>query len=200
MNSKRREKSSNVVQKEDMTVKRQDGEGLKHIIILDTSALIAGYDTSNRNLHYTVSSVQEELTRNGFKRLRLDLAKRAGKLRVLNPDCRYLKEVEVKATELGEAGSLSTVDKELLALGVQLMAEGNRPIIVSDDYSIQNVADHLDLGYRSLATMGIKRRFEWGVYCPGCRRKFDDPQEMNICPICGTELKRRPIRKRPTKG
>jgi len=173
---------------------------LRRIIILDTSAFIAGYDISNRNLkHYTVPSVQEEFTRDEFARLRLDLAKRTGKLTVLNPDCRYLKEVEAKAIELGEAGSLSRVDKELLALGVQLQAAGNRPIIISDDYSIQNVADHLELDYRSLATMGIKRRFDWGVYCPGCMKRFDDNQTIKICPICGTDLRRRPTRKEPTK-
>ena len=167
---------------------------------MDTSALIAGYDALNSNLkHYTVPSVQEELTREGLTRLRLDLAKRTGKLTVLNPDCRYFKKVEAKAIKLGEAGKLSTVDKKLLALGVQLQAEGNIPIILSDDYSIQNVAEYLGLGYKSLATIGIKRRFDWVVYCPGCRRRFDDPQTMNVCPICGTDLKRRPTQKRPTK-
>lgn len=173
---------------------------MRHIIILDTSALIAGYDASNRKLeHYTVPSVQEELTRDEFRRLRLDIAKQTGKLTVLNPDSRYLKEVETKAIRLGEAGSLSPVDKEILALGVQLKAEGNRPIIVSDDYSIQNVAEHLELSYRSFGTMGIKRKFDWAIYCPGCRRKFDNHQTMKVCPICGMVLSRRPTRKRPIK-
>lgn len=173
---------------------------MRRIIILDASAFIVGYEASDIDEeHYTVPSVQEELRSNGFHKLRLEIAQRSGRVRVLSPDGQYLEKVEAKAAELGEAGSLSSTDKELLALGLQLRSEGNSPIIASDDYSVQNVADHLDLGYRSLATRGIKQRFDWGIYCPGCKKKFDEPQPRNICPICGTELKRRPIRKEPTR-
>jgi UPF0271 protein len=88
------------------------------------------------------------------------------------------------------------VDALLLSLGLQLKSEGLKPVIVTDDYSIQNVSDRLGIGFRALTTHGIKRQFEWTIYCPGCRRTFPAPQPDGVCPVCGTELKRRPGRKR----
>jgi rRNA maturation endonuclease Nob1 len=53
----------------------------------------------------------------------------------------------------------------------------------------------MSLGFQSLSTRGIQRRFEWTIYCPGCRRVFEEPQRGGVCPICGTQLKRKPGRK-----
>jgi UPF0271 protein len=93
---------------------------------------------------------------------------------------------------MGETRVLSKADIQILSLGLQLKAEGKNTIIVSDDYAVQNVADRLRLGYKGLVTQGIKRRYRWITYCPGCRRTFQDPPEDGICLICGTKLKRRP--------
>jgi len=170
-------------------------------ILLDTSAFIMGYEASDVDAeHYTVPAVREELRKGTFPRLRLDTALRIGRMRMLSPKNRYVLEVETATAELGETGALSSADRELLALGLQLKAEGKNPIVVSDDYSVQNVADLLGLNYRSLATPGIKRRFDWVVYCPGCRRTFRSPQPGGLCLICGTTLKRKPVKKRPAKG
>ena len=174
---------------------------MRRAVLLDTSAFILGYETSEVDAdHYTVPAVREELQRENLSRLRFDTALRTGRLQVLRPGHRYAAEVEAAAAELGETGVLSHADRELLALGLQLRAEGKRPVIVSEDYSVQNMADRLGLGYRGLATPGIKRRFEWVIYCPGCRRTFKEPQPGGVCPVCGTALKRKPGRKRPAKG
>jgi hypothetical protein len=64
------------------------------------------------------------------------------------------------------------------------------------DYTIVgnhvNMASRLGLRFTSQATRGIKRVLDWSIYCPGCRRGFNLPQEDNVCPLCGTELKRKP--------
>ncbi|MFQ6052951.1 MAG: NOB1 family endonuclease [Candidatus Bathyarchaeia archaeon] len=174
---------------------------MERAILLDTSAFVMGYEVSDVDAdHYTVPSVRDELPDGRLTRLRFDAALRRGTLKVLTPDPRYAAKVEEIASELGEAGALSRADKELLALGLQLEAEGKTSIIVSDDYSIQNVADRLGLGYTGLATPGIRRRFEWTIYCPGCRRTFTENQPGQVCPVCGTLLKRRPSRKGPARG
>lgn len=174
---------------------------MRPAVLLDASAFIAGYDASDvRAEHYTVPSVRDELLGDGLIRLRFDTALEAGKIRLLAPADRYVDEVEGAAAKLGERRALSRADKELLALGLQLKAEGKSPTIVSDDYSVQNAADLLDLEYKGLATMGIKRRFDWTIYCPGCRQNFIDLKIGEACPVCGTLLKRRPIGKRPARG
>lgn len=167
-------------------------------ILLDTSAFITGYEPSDVDAeHYTVPAVRKELRSGDLSSIRLETALRTGRLSIRSPEARYVADVEAAMAELGEAGIQSNADMELLALGLQLRAEGKDPVVVSEDYSVQNVADHLGLRYRSLATPGIKRRFAWSIYCPGCRRSFSRPQPGGFCPICGTELKRKPVRKMP---
>ena len=169
-------------------------------IVLDTSALIMGYEAAEVEAeHYTVPSVRGEIQRDDIRKLRLDSAIDAGRITVKTPDPKYRADVERTIGEMGEAAALSKADTELLALGAQLKGEGWETTVVSDDYSVQNVASRLGLGFKGLATQGIKRQFKWETYCPGCRKTFDEPQEEGICPICGTELKRRPSRKSPLR-
>ena len=169
-------------------------------IVLDTSALIMGYETAEVEAeHYTVPSVREEIHRDDIRKLRLDSAINSGHIIVRSPDPKYRGETQRVIGEMGEADALSEADAELLALGAQLKGEGWETTVVSDDYSVQNVASELGLGFKGLATQGIKRQFRWETYCPGCRRTFEEPQEDGVCPICGTDLKRRPSRKRPLR-
>ncbi len=162
-------------------------------VILDTSAFIQGYNLSPEEDYYTVSEVLGEI-REELGRMRYEGARSSGRLRETQPEEKWVAEIEVKATLSGEAHKLSDTDKRLLALGLQLKSQGDVPTIVSDDYSVQNMASRLGLRFAAQATRGIKRVYEWVIYCPGCRRKFESPQEDNVCPICGTELKRKPRR------
>lgn len=165
-----------------------------YALILDSSAFIQGLDPQNEAA-YTVPLVVGEL-RDGFIAARLRSMESTGRLKVVEPEEIYLGVVEDESLRMGESHVLSATDKQVLALGLQLMDMMLEPVIVSDDYSVQNMADALGLGYRGLATPGIKRQFTWTLYCPGCRREYAEPQPDDVCPICGTELKRRPSRKR----
>jgi len=163
-------------------------------LVLDSSAFIQGLDPQNEAA-YTVPLVVEEL-RDGFTAARLRSMEATGRLKVVEPEQRLLDVVEGEALRMGESHALSATDKQVLALGLQLRDDGLEPVIVSDDYSVQNMADALGLGHRGLATPGIKRRFTWTLYCPGCRREYSEPQPDDVCPVCGTGLKRKPVRKR----
>lgn len=170
-------------------------------VLLDASAFIMGYEVSDvSEEHYTVPAVLEELRDGTLSRLRIEAAIRAGMLKALSPEGRYVSEVETAAAELGETDALSPADKMLLALGLQLVVEGKNPVVISEDYSVQNVADRLGLRYMSLATPGIKRRFDWEIYCPGCHKRFTGLQPGGACPVCGTTMRRRPVRKTPAEG
>ena len=164
---------------------------MRHVI-LDTSAFIQGYNLSADEEYYTVPAVLNEI-REELGRLRYEGARDSGKLKDIPPQESWVEEVEEKAKASGET-KLSSTDKKLLALGLKLKAEGKDPIIVSDDYSVQNMASKLGFKFVSQATKGIKKVLTWSIYCPGCRRTFNSPQEDNVCPICGTELKRKPSR------
>ncbi len=165
-------------------------------ILLDASALIQGYEpTSQKAPYYTVQGVVSEV-KNRMGKLRIESALGSGRLRIVAPGEVYEEMLEEEAVGMGESHVLSVADKELLSLALQFKEEGRMPVIVSDDYSVQNMADKLEIQYKGLATPGIKRRLKWVLYCPGCRRSFDKPQPENICPVCGTMLKRKPEKKR----
>ena len=163
--------------------------------MLDTSAFIQGFDSSDgETMLYTTPLVLDEI-RDEMARMRVSNWEQTGKLVIQMPNQSFSKYVFGKAQTMGEARTLSKTDHSVLALTHQLTTEGITATLVSDDYSVQNVADKIGLQYRGMNTQGIKRRFTWIHYCPGCRKQYVKPQLDNVCPICGTELKRKPSKK-----
>lgn len=167
------------------------------VLILDTSAFVAGFDPfSISEEQYTVPMVVKEIKGSFMVQVRLETAINSGKLIIIAPKKLFIKKVDVSAKHLGDAFFLSEVDIQLLALALQLKAQGKLPLIATDDYSIQNVADQMDVEYASLATFGIRFRLRWTRYCPACRKHYPADYRFNSCEICGTKLKRKPTTKR----
>jgi UPF0271 protein len=81
---------------------------------------------------------------------------------------------------------------QILALALELKAAGYNPQVVTDDYSIQNVATQMGIEFASLATFGIRRLLEWIRYCPACHREYPANYSSTKCTACGTDLKRKP--------
>ncbi len=171
----------------------------KRVMVLDTSAFVAGFDPFLLGGEQaTVPKVEEEIRRNSMVKMRLEMAIESGKLKVKAPTQEFLVKAEASADKVGDSFNLSETDKQLLALALELKASGYTPQIVTDDYSIQNVATKMGIEFSSLATFGIKRLLEWIRYCPACHKEYSADCRFKECQICGTELKRKP--KRQTKG
>lgn len=145
---------------------------------------------SSKTEQYTVPSVICEL-KDRAARTRVLTAKDLGILRLQQPSERAKKSVESTSTGLGDRRRLSPTDRDVLALCLDLTALRRQCILVTDDYSIQNVAEHLGIQFRTLTTRGIRYRFHWILYCPGCGRTYRSNLESRVCTICGTELKRK---------
>ena len=164
-------------------------------LVLDTSAFIQGFNSSDPDIHlYTTHLVIDEI-RDDMAQIRAVNWSQTGKLVIQTPSEDSIKHVAIRSRNMGEEKVLSDTDHSVLALTYQLKEQGNDVALVSDDYSVQNMAEELGLKYTGMNTRGIKRRFQWIHYCPGCRKQFPEPQPENICPICGTELKRKPGKK-----
>lgn len=171
-------------------------EGNQVIIILDTSAFIAGFEPlSIQNTQYTVPAVRNELICNTLPWIRFEAAVGNGKLRVKAPIKEVIRRIRVISKKTGDLKFLSEADKQVLALALELQDLGQRLQIVTDDYSIQNVANHMGIKFASLTTLGIRHRFKWMLYCPACHRKYPADYEPKLCRICETELRRKPIKK-----
>jgi UPF0271 protein len=168
----------------------------KRVIVLDTSAFVAGFDPfSISEEQYTVPMVKEEMTKSSMPSLRFKTAMESGKIIVETPDKTFLKMVKESATIVGDTFFLSETDLQVLALALELKTKGHNPSIVTDDYSIQNVANQIGIGFTSLATFGIRFRLKWLRYCPACRREYSPGYRSKVCEVCGTELKRKPLKK-----
>ncbi len=166
------------------------------VIVLDASAFIMGYDPLTiSEKQVTPPSIGQELRVDNMIWLRFKTACDSGKLELLAPSPHAVKRVEAVAKETGDWPKLSAVDRDVLAVATELKQKGVSPVIVSDDYSIQNVADLLKLEYVSLSTLGIRHRFQWSLYCPACHRSYPSSSAMERCRVCGTPLRRRPQRK-----
>ena len=122
-----------------------------------------------------------------------------GKIEVRSPLKKYQIEAKKIANNIGDSHLLSETDLDLLALALELKRTGANPKIVTDDYSMQNVASQMKIEFIPLSTSGIKQVLEWARYCPACYKKYTGNYNSSICSICGTKLKRKPTRKERSK-
>jgi UPF0271 protein len=136
-----------------------------------------------------------ELSSGSLPWVRFKTAVENGKLKLRTPKAEFLDRVRESSRDVGNMVFLSDVDLQVLALALELTSTEGEPLIVTDDYSIQNVANQLGVKFAPLMTYGIRFRLHWLRYCPACRRKYPPDYKQRKCEICGTELKRKPLKK-----
>jgi UPF0271 protein len=107
------------------------------------------------------------------------------RIQVFSAGAESRAKIRQAAEKTGDIDRLSPVDMEVLALAV----ETDSPLI-SDDYSIQNIAKVLDIKCLPMEQHGIKKVFYWKYKCRGCGKEYD--RKIKECQICGKEL--RPFR------
>ena len=156
-------------------------------IVLDSSALYYGKDLP-ADFELVISpGVAAELERHGMaERLALLLDTR---VKVLSPSKVSLARILSTCEASGDSMRLSSTDKEILALALDLGYD-----LVTDDYSIQNVASILGIPCRGLDQKGINRVIEWESRCTGCGKRFSAGTDE--CDVCGSRTK--PAGKRST--
>jgi UPF0271 protein len=157
---------------------------------------LAGFDPFSVNdKQATVPKVRDEIKGNSIAMLRFNTAVDNAKVKVKEPSKDFWYKARASAKKLGDSFFLSETDLQILALALELREEGCIPTILTDDYSIQNVATEIGIDFASLSTYGIKRLLEWRRYCPACYKEYHADYNSNVCSVCGTILKRKPRRK-----
>jgi len=168
----------------------------RRVIVLDTSAFIAGFDPLTvPEKQYTVPEVKKELNAGSMPWMRFNAAIENRKVIIVKPKDSVFQKILEESKKVGDMRYLSEADLQVLALALELKGRGLSPLIITDDYSIQNVANKIDVEFTSLLTFGIKFRFKWILYCPACYRKYPSDYKFKICEVCGTALKRKPKKK-----
>lgn len=170
------------------------------IIILDTSAFIAGFDPfSVQNEQYSVPMVEKELFSDSLSWTRFKAAVDNKKLHIKEANEGFVNKIKEASKTVGDISFLSEADLQVLALALEIKKKGETPLIVTDDYSIQNVANQIGVEFAPLMTFGIRFRLHWIRYCPACYRKYPADYKFRNCKICGTKLKRKPLKKTTIK-
>ncbi|ERG93372.1 MAG: putative nucleic acid-binding protein, consists of a PIN domain and a Zn-ribbon module [Haloquadratum walsbyi J07HQW1] len=147
--------------------------------VLDSSAFIHEYHTTDDTA--SIPMVREELEDEAAYRFDAD---EGSGMHIHIPAGGTVDTIKRAARETGDAETLSDTDVRLLATAFELDA-----VLVTDDYAMQNVADHVDVTVNIIARDGIKEARNWTYQCQGCGREFEENRER--CPICGSELARK---------
>jgi len=170
------------------------------VLVLDTSAFLVGFNPLSVNHRvFTVPAVEREISVTSMAMVRFSAARDSGRLDVKKPSAASQSRVKEESLKLGEQLVLSEADSQILALALDLKDCGLEPVVVSDDYAVQNVAETLSIAYTSLATFGISYEFNWISYCPACFRRYPQTYPYTECQVCGTVLKRKVLRKLEAK-
>jgi UPF0271 protein len=167
------------------------------IFVIDTSAIFHRIQYAAEDIQLaTTPLLEKEMQQKGLKET-LDLLISAQKLRILEPTPASLKQVRAAANQLGDLDNLSNPDLQLLALALDLTTHNYHPVLITNDYSIQNVAQSLSLDFRGTNQPGIREVIQWETYCSACGHKTSNLSKNEPCPVCGTPLKRRAVKKKP---
>ena len=169
---------------------------INKVLILDASAIMGGFKPHLINQEqYIPTGVMEEII-SAKAEENLNLGFKEKKLSVRDPSQKSIDEINQFALKTGDSFVLSDVDISVLALALELKNEGKDPIILTDDYSIQNLAGKLELEFDSIIESGIRKQIQWKIVCPSCRKAYPHSKKKAICDSCGTPLKRVKKRKK----
>lgn len=152
--------------------------------VLDASAFYAGTPFLSGKKCLTTAAVFDEVSHIKKSHAALDALMDAGNLVIIDPDKKSLDAISAAARKTGDLVRLSPADISVLALALQLGVT-----LVSDDYSVANVAVTIGIRTESSSGKGIREARKWTSYCSGCGRAF--APDKKECPLCGNALKRR---------
>lgn len=158
------------------------------IFIIDTSAILSGKPINLDNaMMITTSSVYNELKPGGRDYQTLQFLIEKG-LSINSPSQNSIDKIKIISNKTGELNRLSEADMDILALALDInKADNKEAVILTDDYSIQNVAYTLNIKFESISQKGIAKRFIWSRRCLGCGKNFKE--NLKTCPICGSATK-----------
>ena len=155
------------------------------LLVLDTSAILSGIPLQGDLV--TSPLIEKEFSPGGASWRTFQYLKKAG-MKIMLPSTNALSKIRDTSEMTGDMNRLSDADTEILALAYDFKTDG---LLLSDDYSIQNIANLLDIKYSSLSQKGITQIRNWIYRCTGCQRIGT---KGGTCPVCGSPM--RMIRKK----
>jgi len=156
------------------------------IYIIDSSAIFSGKNLIFPNADlYTTPGVQQEFSPGGKDYRRFQLLTEIG-MHIQSPSSEYIHHTQKIIEQQGEQHRLSPTDIELIALAYELHKTSQKKVqLLTDDYSIQNIAKTMNIPYLPINQKGITKKFKWATRCPACGKTYQ--ASIEICQICGSK-------------
>jgi UPF0271 protein len=168
---------------------------MSQIYVLDAGVLISTWtDKKIDSIFITTPGIVEEI-RNRMSRFRAETLFLLEKMDVRSPSEENVRRVESIATSTGDQSVLSKNDIELIALASTVVSEGLDATLVSTDFAVLNTASQLDIAIID-PNQKFKQKIIWGMRCPACHYKSKTPTRDTECPVCGTTMRRTPLKPR----
>jgi UPF0271 protein len=165
------------------------------LYVLDAGVLITKWTDKKLDATFiTTPGIIEEI-RNRMSRFRAETLFVLEKMQDRIPDEDEVRRVESAATSTGDRSVLSKNDIELIALASTIINEGSDVTLVSTDFAILNTASQLDIPIIDPNNQ-FKQKITWGMRCPACQYKSKTPTRDTECPVCGTIMRRTPLKRR----
>ena len=160
--------------------------------VLDATSFYAGIPFSSQEQSFTTPLVFEEIKHIKKSHDAVQALIDLDRLKIIEPEQENTNFVLEKAKNTGDLSDLSKEDVSVLALCVQLNGE-----LVTDDYTVSNVAKHLNLKVIPIMTKGISKVLDSVYLCPACNKVFE---RILNCPICGSKLKKKSAERKPSSN
>jgi endoribonuclease Nob1 len=163
------------------------------VLIYDTSAFIGGMDPQAIQIpQWTTPENVEEVHSKSAKGI-LQMALKTGRMKLRSPSQASINKVKEVSKKTGDYTNLSEIDLKVIALSLDFQNENWQAILMTDDYSMQNIAAALNIEYKAVTEAGIRSQLRWKLVCIGCGKEWKEEADKNLkkCDICGTKLKRK---------
>ena len=170
------------------------------IYIFDANIFLTGIDFNIiEGIIYTTPSIVDEVKASKYLEKNRNILNKiyaaieAKKLKIKLPKDIYISKVIETSKKTGDFKALSDADKDLIALTLELIKNTDGVVqVYSNDYSVENVCDELNIRFSSLYKNGIESKIIWQIFCPHCKKIYKAEDLNQLCEICGTKLRRRP--------
>jgi UPF0271 protein len=154
--------------------------------VLDTSLLLGGKDPPRDGRWATTPEAAAEVSPGGRDARRYEQWIAVG-LQVRSAGAESMLRVEDAAQAAGNHTRLSPADLSLAALALELQG-----LLISDDYTLLDVAKRVGVPTRTVNAEGIQGTLDFRPRCIGCGRWFEAMPKGGECTVCGSPVKPKP--------
>jgi rRNA maturation endonuclease Nob1 len=168
---------------------------MSYIYVIDAGVLFSVWiQRHTESMFLTTPHVREEV-QNRPSKFRADVLEVLDRLQEDSPTKESVKAARNASLETGDNTSLSENDIELIALAHSKSEGGVKVVLVSTDMAILNTARRM--GIETIDPSGkFRDDIQWILVCPACDYRTTKPSASLECPVCGTTMHRKVLKKR----